>query len=303
MTPPRPSLPLVVCSLAAILLCTLLTAFCFASALHPWGIRRLGGLLLMPGFLGLGLTQYAATFQSKANRAETAARLYSLGSGFALIALACILLDLYRMGEPMSWPIAGLAGLLLLFAAWGRWGGRLNRQWAAELRAPEEETAKDREGSETPAVDSAGRRLLRLLFPAIFIAATWAFYLWMGPRFGEHLSADQTPLALPPGASDVCYWIYAGTTAFEFSISENEFLRWSEKQIGQRRRGFKGLEPIGTRLTMPRYRQWLPNAPPPHDVIIEGGYHYGWEERGRNVDYAYDAAAGRAYYCSVSNSR
>lgn len=302
MTPPRPSLPLIVCSLAAILFCTLLTAFCFASALHPWGIRQLGGLLLMPGFLGLGLTQYAATFQSKANRAETAARLYSLGSGFAIIALACVLLDLYRMGEPMSWPIAGLLGLLLLFASWGRWGGRLNRQWAAGLRASQEETAKDQEGSETPAADYARRRLLRLLFPSIFVAATWAFYLWMGPRFGEHLPADQTPLALPPGASDVCYWIYAGTTAFEFSISENDFLRWSEKQIGQRRKGFKGLEPIGARLTMPRYRQWLPNAPPPYDVIIEGGYHYGWQQRGRNVDYAYDAAAGRAYYCSVADS-
>ena len=155
MTPPRPSLPLIVCSLAAILFCTLLTAFCFASALHPWGIRQLGGLLLMPGFLGLGLTQYAATFQSKANRAETAARLYSLGSGFAIIALACVLLDLYRMGEPMSWPIAGLLGLLLLFAAWGRWGGRLNRQWAAGLRASSEETAKDQEGLETPAADYA----------------------------------------------------------------------------------------------------------------------------------------------------
>ncbi|MDD4271040.1 MAG: hypothetical protein GXY25_21845 [Pirellulaceae bacterium] len=290
------------CSVAAIVFCTLLTAFCFASVLHPWGIRQLGGLLLMPGFLGLGLTQYAATFQSKANRAETAARLYSLGSGFAFIALVCVLLDLYRMGEPMSWPVAGLAGLLLLFATWGRWGGRLNRQWAAELRAWQEETASDQDGSEAPVAGPADRRLLRFLFPAIFVAATWVFYLWMGPRFGEHLSADQTPLALPQGASDVCYWIYAGTTAFEFSISEDEFLRWSEQQIARRRNDFKGLEPIGARFAMPRYRQWLPNAPPPHDVVIGGGYHYGWRQRGRNVDYAYDAAAGRAYYCSVADS-
>lgn len=302
MLPPRPSLPLIVCSVAAIVFCTLLTAFCFASVLHPWGIRQLGGLLLMPGFLGLGLTQYAATFQSKANRAETAARLYSLGSGFAFIALVCVLLDLYRMGEPMSWPVAGLAGLLLLFATWGRWGGRLNRQWAAELRAWQEETASDQDGSEAPVAGPADRRLLRFLFPAIFVAATWVFYLWMGPRFGEHLSADQTPLALPQGASDVCYWIYAGTTAFEFSISEDEFLRWSEQQIARRRNDFKGLEPIRARFAMPRYRQWLPNAPPPHDVVIGGGYHYGWRQRGRNVDYAYDAAAGRAYYCSVADS-
>ncbi|MDD4789672.1 MAG: hypothetical protein PHO07_21085, partial [Pirellulales bacterium] len=97
-------------------------------------------------------------------------------------------------------------------------------------------------------------------------------------------------------------WIYAGTTAFEFSISEDEFLRWSEQQIARRRNDFKGLEPIGARFAMPRYRQWLPNAPPPHDVVIGGGYHYGWRQRGRNVDYAYDAAAGRAYYCSVADS-
>lgn len=301
MNRPHPSLPLTVCSLAAILSSTLLCAFCLASVLHPWGIRRLGGLLLMPGFLGLGLTQYAATFQCKASRAETAARLYSFGGGFMVIALVCLLLDLYLTREPVSWPVAAFGGLLLGLAAWGRWGGRLNRQWAAQLRELEEADSGEQgpEPAARPVAD--GRPLLWLLFPSIFAVSTWAFYLWMGPRSGEHLLASQTPLALPLAATDVCFWIYAGTTAFEFSISEQGFLRWAEVQIGHRRKGFGGFERIGEARTIRRYRAWLTSAPPPSEASIEDGYHYGWQDHGRQVDYAYDLAAGRAYYCSTAS--
>jgi hypothetical protein len=294
MNSPRPSVALNACSLAAILLCMILCAVCTASVLHPWGIQGLGGLLLLPGFLGLALTQYAGTFQAKAGSADTAARLYSLGGGFMLIALACLLFSIARSGRHPSWPVIAVGGIFVLFALWGRIGSRLNRQWADELRRVEEQ-----HDDEEYSTARRGPPLVWGTTAVVYLMATGAFYLALGPRSGENVPASATPLVLPEEASGVCYWIYAGNTVFEFSVSEQGFLAWAGPQIEQRHDEFTGLKPVENTETIPTYRAWFPGAPPPHEAVIEKGYYYQWQERSREVRYAYNVEAGRAYYCST----
>ena len=133
----------------------------------------------------------------------------------------------------------------------------------------------------------------------MYLVATGTFYLALGPKSAEHVLPDATPLVLPEEASDVCYWIYAGDTVFEFSVSEEAFLAWAGPQIEQRHDEFDGLKPVESTQTIPTYRAWLPNTPPPHEAVIERGYYYHWQERSRDVRYAYNEEAGRAYYCST----
>jgi len=295
VAPPRPSLSLTVCSLAALYLCAVLCGGCVAAMLHSWASQGLGlgALLLLPGILGLGLTQYAGTFQCKAARAETVARLYSFAGGFMLIALICLLLDIARSGQHPSWPVMAIGGVFAGFAVWGRIGGRLNRQWAAELRLYEEGHESD------PSLPvRKGHPSVWISTCLVLLAATGVVYWALAPRYGEHAEPDATPLVLPAGASDVCYWIYAGNTVFEFSISEQGFLAWAEAEIESRQGGLVEVMRITTPESVITYREWIPDAPPPHEFVIEEGYYHSCEQGGNKVQYAYDRQAGRAYYAS-----
>ena len=305
MSPPRPGAGLIVCSLAAIVFCTILCAVFTASILHPWSMRGLGGLLLLPGILGLALTQYAATFQGKTGSAETAARLYGFGGGFMILVLVCVVLDVLRVGERPSWPVVALGGLCVLFAVWGRWGGRMNGRWADRLRQFEEQLPEG--ADEQPEFDSrpaasplAVRRSVKLLAAVVFLGASVLFYGILAPKVGEHLPVDETPLILPAAASDVCYWLYAGDSVFEFSISEAEFLAWAKDHI--QRRGGKpdSLTPIEEPARILRYDPAGDRPSPRREVVIDQGYHAAWLEYDRAFAYAYDASAGRAYHSSTS---
>ena len=306
MTPPRPNLSLTISSLAALVLCAVLCAVCTAVLLHPWGTRGWGGVLLLPGFLGLGLTQYAGTFQGKAAKAEMVARLYSFSSGFMLIALVCLLFDIARSGQHPSWPVVAVGAVFVVFAAWGRLGGHLNHAWAARLRRFDEEQAEgqaEEQGTESPETTRRRHPFVWLTTCAVFLTATAAFYWALGPQSGEHAVPNTTPLVLPQGSSDVSYWIYAGNTVFEFSISEQGYLAWAEPQIKRRESDFEGMKAIEGTETIPNYRAWLPGAPPPHEAVIEEGYYHAWQQGSRSVQYAYDQKSGRAYYAATSRRR
>lgn len=296
MAAPRPNLPLIICSHAGLTLCAVLCAGCTAVMLHPWGIRGLGALLLLPGFLGLGLTQYAGTFQAKAAKAEMVARLYSFTSGFMLIALACLLFDIARSGQHPSWPVLAVGGAFVFFAVWGRIGGRLNREWATELRRYEEEQEAD---SQAP--PRRGPPLVWTTTCTVFLLATAGFYWALGPQSGENVAPGATPLILPAESSDVSYWIYAGNTVFEFSISEQGFLAWAERQIKQREDDFKEMKAVEETATIPTYRTWLPNAPLPHDAAVEEGYFHALKQGSKTIRYAYDLRKGRAYYAATTD--
>lgn len=293
---PSPSRPLIACSLAAILLCALLCALCTAALLHPWGIRGLGGLLLLPGFLGLGLTQYAGTFQAKAARAETVARLYAFTGGFMLIALVCLLFDIARSGQHPPWPVFAVGAAFVVLAVWGRIGSRLNREWAEELRRFE----AGQEDEQRSAVRH-GHPIVWITTCLVFLTATAAFYWAFGPRSGEHVEPAASPFVLPEGVSDLGYWMYAGNTVFEFSISEPGFLAWAEPQIRQRQGDFDGMKAVAEPQTIPTYRAWLPDTPLPHEAMVEDGYYHGWQQSGKTIEYAYDRKTGRAYYASTSH--
>jgi hypothetical protein len=81
------------------------------------------------------------------------------------------------------------------------------------LRRFEEEQGVD---GELPA--RRGHPLIWITTCVVFLLATGYVYWALMPQSGEHVEPSATPLLLPEGASDVCYWIYAGNTVFEFSI-------------------------------------------------------------------------------------
>ena len=275
MSLPQPRRPLIVCSLVAILLCTVLCALCTATLLRPWGIRGLGGLLLLPGFMGLGLTQYAATFQGKAARAETVARLYGFMGGFMLIVLVCVLFDIARSGKQPPWPVLALGAGLVIASVWGRIGSRLNREWAEELFRYEGE----QEDEEHTAV-RRGPRAVWISTCVVFVAVTGVFYWSMGPRQGEHVAASGTPFVLPAEASDVSYYMYTGDTLFEFTVPEKAFLAWAEGQIQQHQSDFEGMKPVEEPVEVPTYRSQQPGAPAPHEIVVEEGYYHEWQKGG-----------------------
>ncbi len=292
---PTPSRPLIACSLAAILLCVVLCALCTATLLRPWGIAGLGGLLLLPGFLGLALTQYAGTFQAKASRAEMVARLYAFLGGFMLIVLACLLFDIAWSGQHPSGPVLGVGAGFAVLAVWGRIGSRLNRSWAKELRSFESELEEEERTAARP-----GHPIVWITSLLVYVVATAVFYGGMGPRSGEHVEPSASPFVLPEDASDVGYWMYAGDTVLEFSISERGFLDWAEAQINRRQGDFEGLKAVKEPQSIPTYRAWLPDQAPPHEAVVEDGYYHGWQREGKTIEYAYDRKTGRAYYASTS---
>ncbi|MHB8897489.1 MAG: hypothetical protein ACYC6Y_01940 [Thermoguttaceae bacterium] len=249
----------------------------------------------MPGFLGLALTQYAATFQAKVARAELVARLYAFMGGFMLIALVCLLFDIALSGRNPTWPFFVVGATFGILSLWGRIGGRLNRNWANELRRFEADLS-----DEQASAARTGHPLVWITNGVVFVAATAGFYWALGPRWAVDVEPDASPFVLPAVASDVAYWMYAGDTVFEFSVPERAFVSWADAQIRQRLDDFEGMQSITAPRSILTYRAWLPDCAPPHEATIVDGYYHGWQQAGKTIQYAYDRRTERAYYASTS---
>lgn len=138
--------------------------------------------------------------------------------------------------------------------------------------------------------------------------------------FGRVESGENLPRVswLPESATNICFYKSYGFTAFEFDISEQDFLKWaSERQL-------KKLD--GEEFGISRYHLGLKDVPPAgdppgigapkeelnayfaaeqkhHDAIskvIRRGYGYRLtRSNGGGHAVAYDLETGRAYYTTT----
>ena len=117
---------------------------------------------------------------------------------------------------------------------------------------------------------------------------------------------------LPDAAHNISYYRSYSFTAYEFDISEDEFLRWTEDQ------GWKA-EKVQSPVDILRYSTMTAKFPGDHSSNLESersaefeqwerltrktitdGYYYDYRQRnGGGVTVGYDLTSGRAY-CQTS---
>ncbi len=204
-----------------------------------------GAMVLVPLFLALAIVQYRGTFRRKAAAARvTRIILYGLG-GFLAFGFICnvgeALVSVPSL-QQMQQHLDGLVAVFIvgLVAAAFLVTGRMNSLWMRELQA-----AVDEGYVGAPAWRFSLREVLAW-FTIVTVVFGFACYVVRStpPRFAEHVAAAATPIALPAGATDVCY--YRGIRGFffaEFSTDEQGFRDWVAAEIGWGRSQAAGSTP------------------------------------------------------------
>ena len=113
-------------------------------------------------------------------------------------------------------------------------------------------------------------------------------------RFLSHREVGENELSvkwLPKTATNVSYFRSYGFTAYEFDISESDFVKWSSWQ----------LSPIERPVTVFRYCHGNPAVAfdSKRAIVVNGlTYSYRYHNHG-GVIVAYDRTKGRAFYWSA----
>ena len=136
------------------------------------------------------------------------------------------------------------------------------------------------------------------MVPVVVLLALfgWTVYAVLrGPTVGEHMTRAEAPIALPEGATDVCYWLRAPfwpNTAYEFSVPEKGFRQWAEEK-GWPLRDI-GDEPI----EIYRYTAFAHLADAEESVSVADGLYYQCapEDDDGGIYVVYDRREGRAYF-------
>ena len=140
--------------------------------------------------------------------------------------------------------------------------------------------------------------LCLLLVAGLFIAIMvyGAIEMVRGPKVGEHVSAKEAPFDLPADATDVCYITrpaFEPNRAFEFSTSEDSFVRWAQGK------GYylKEIGPEPFRI----FRYVLPTKSEAQNyeaIISKGLFYEEWTKPDACTKTAYDREHQRAYWWS-----
>lgn len=133
--------------------------------------------------------------------------------------------------------------------------------------------------------------------------------------YGEGLALSEVPFSLPSDAADINYYRSHNNTAYEFSTTEERFLKWCAD------RGWKP-QPIEEPVRMTHYYRFITDYSPElkealardhwgveemklmddYDAVVYAaigkGFYYSTppQRSGRGIHVAFDAAKGRAYY-------
>jgi hypothetical protein len=146
---------------------------------------------------------------------------------------------------------------------------------------------------QTPAARRWTIRVMGAMLAAVFGLTYW---VTLAGALGEHVTASECPYRLPPEATDVCYfrapfWPWG---ACEFNVAEAPFLAWVQSTEKQ-------LKPIGQEpIVVRRYCAEMPNTLEPKEARIAQGWFGVWTEGKTTTTLGYDRAAGRAFYCFVT---
>jgi hypothetical protein len=155
-------------------------------------------------------------------------------------------------------------------------------------------------GDAAPIARFSRRDVLAGLSVLAFVAAlVFCVVKSTPPMYAEHVSRDEAPVKLPPGARDVSYCQgFRGTIAFEFTIDEDQFVEWVQSGIGSLESNAADvpLKPIAEPFTITRYYALTKELEGPDFATIKDGLSYRWTKEDRGVSAAFDRGAGRAYY-------
>jgi hypothetical protein len=143
-----------------------------------------------------------------------------------------------------------------------------------------------------------------LIFNPVTLMALWlvpAYWSNKHPEIGEHVDHVNW---LPSTASDICYFKTYSNTAYEFNITENDFVNWAAKiklsEIHEPYRIERYTRSLADRSEMPdgrgnpSWKDYGKNG----IITINKGLCYSSPPRGNGggMYYAYDRVSGRAYY-------
>jgi hypothetical protein len=241
----------------------------------------------------LACWQYAATFRARP-RAANIMRLV-----LPVLAILFGLLALVTVGEALTrgylaWGLAAFVAPLVLVAGWLVWLAWLTGAWHRRLW----------DAATAAGVDSRGpwrislRELMGLAALVSLALAGFATVREVPPQSAMHVSAAESGLPLPAGASDVCVQHgFRGTIYYHFQIDEAGFFEWAaERGTFESDADRVPIKPIGPGGFTIQTCSDNPATGPLVEHTITRGWYYDWRKEDRGIHYGYDADQGRAYY-------
>lgn len=270
----------------------LLIALAGAALAVTWNpCAVIGGVMLLPIPTVLLFEQGRAIRPGSSRAARTSSILLFLIGGFAFIALGMSIGEMAMHGSFPPWKFALPFLAVGAISCWAAW---LNRRWSQQLTDFESQDGRP----EPPS--SLTSRFGLPLAPIVCAAALGAYFIATEPpQFAEHVSRDLAPVDLPAGAVDVSYCLFVrGTVAYEFTISEQEFVQWAEGGIGssESRGANVPVKPVNGAYSILRYSFFADELQEPNEAVVTDGLYYEWTKEDRGVYAAFDRKTGRAYY-------
>ncbi len=129
-----------------------------------------------------------------------------------------------------------------------------------------------------------------LILAHIFVAVSG---IGRGPTVFEHVTRDEAHKPLPAGATDVSGLRarpFDPYNAYEFSISEKEFVLWVQGRDWP-------LEEIGPKpYEIYRYKWVVDSESPDGEAVITNGFFHQWRDGDSARYVAFDRDTQRAYF-------
>ncbi len=257
------------------------------------------GVIVVPCCLGVAALQYFGTFRRHMGSADGVGVVFFLFGAFATFVGVMSLGDAVMKGLSLTLT-APFVAIVATVAVINVAVGLMNWMWARRLRAAIAEGASParRGWSWREAVGAAA-------VLAAMTGATAYMIRTTPPRMAEHVTAEEAPVGLPDGASDVSYRLGArGTRAYEFTVEEQAFRDWVQSGIGSVESLSDGveLEEIDSPFTPYRYLDFeRGSADQLNGPRVSNGLHYGWSKEDRGIYVTFDRDTNRAYYFSHSH--
>lgn len=285
----KPGIPLVASSILVIGSCLFMTSLAISALAVTWDpCSMVGGAIVLPFFVVLGIDQYRGTFCRSRTAAGRAAILLFVPSGLMTFGFVTTVGEVIQKKAFIPWSLLAVLSAIAVGTFLAGW---LNRRWSRQL----------------PVLPAAGtsfrfsRREVAVaaIAIAVLVAITTCFVRTRGPRFAEHLDRDAVPFYVPPGASDISYCHgFRGCITYEFSIDEAGFRKWIDSDIRACNPDWAKslIEPITRPVPVTRYKMGASGAVEYEVIQVSEGLGYFWYHEDQSIRAVFDAGANRAYY-------
>lgn len=291
---PKPSVPLVLCSILVLIASLIFIASCIAMLFATWNpCSLISGAMLLPLPLVLAIQQYCGTFHAKESAALTTTKLLFVIGGIAFFVFIMTLGNL--LFNQMRLPWISLLIPILTFGLVFSILGWLNLSWSKQL--------KSNSPSKSHTIKTTRFMFRDLLSGMIAITTVTILVVYFvqstSPQYAENVPYNKVPYRLPESASNVSFCQGSrGTIACEFTIDETAFINWVDSGIGslESQAANISLQPITTPYTIRRFNNLSSDLSGSDFATISEGLYYSWSKEDRGVYAAFDRTRNRAYY-------